>query len=193
MSEFTNYLLLGYEHIMNLEALDHLLFLIALVAIYQIRYWLRIVIAVTFFTVGHSITLALGAFEVVEFDKNWIEFLIPVTILATSLLNLSKGGQQPNARFRYWVALFFGLIHGLGFSNYYQILVMGDKNGWEALLPFNLGVELGLLAAAGILFILMFIYQIIMNKKVREWNIFFSGVAFGLSLIMCLETWPGWG
>ena len=140
MHPFTNYLRLGYEHIISLAALDHILFLIALMAIYQTKNWLKVVIAVSFFTLGHSVTLSLGALDVVNIDQGFIEFLIPLTIVFTALLNLTKFGQNQKSNFKYWIALSFGLIHGLGFSNYYDMLVMGESNYWQALLPFNLGI-----------------------------------------------------
>ena len=155
MQTFSNYLRLGYEHIMSIEALDHILFVIVLMAVYQTRNWLRIVAAITFFTVGHSITLSLGAFNIVNIDKAVIEFLIPLTILLTALYNITKPGQNQNNRNKAWIAGIFGLIHGLGFSNYYDMLVMGETNYWQALLPFNLGIELAQLLLVIIMLILM--------------------------------------
>lgn len=190
MQTFSNYLRLGYEHIMSIEALDHILFVIVLMAVYQTRNWLRIVAAITFFTVGHSITLSLGAFNIVNIDKGIIEFLIPLTILLTALYNITKPGQNQNNRNKAWIAGIFGLIHGLGFSNYYDMLVMGETNYWQALLPFNLGIELAQLLLVAIMLILMGAYTFLLNRKIRDWNLFVSGAGFGLALIMCLETWP---
>ena len=190
MNGFSNYLRLGYEHIVSLEALDHIVFLVALMAVYSLKHWLRIVIAATFFTVGHSITLSLGALQIVKVDQSLIEFLIPLTILLTALFNLTKAGQNAKNRSKYWLAGLFGLIHGLGFSNYYGMLTIGDSNYWQALLPFNLGVELGQLAVIGAILLVLLVYEIFLNKKLRDWNFFLSGAAFGLSFIMCLETWP---
>ncbi len=190
MSPFTNYLTLGYEHIVSFSALDHILFLIALMATYQLKHWLKVIIAVSFFTIGHSVSLTLGALDIVTVESELIEFLIPVTIVFTALFNLSKAGQNQKSSSKNWLALLFGIIHGLGFSNYYDMLVMGTKNYWEALLPFNLGVELGQLAVVAALLIALVVYEFILNKKPREWNLFISGAAFALALIMCIETWP---
>jgi hypothetical protein len=190
MHPFTNYLRLGYEHIISLAALDHIIFLIALMAIYQTKNWLKIVIAVSFFTIGHSITLSLGALEMVKIDQGLIEFMIPLTIVITALLNLSKFGQNQNSNFKYWISLFFGLIHGLGFSNYYDMLVMGESNYWQALLPFNLGIEIAQLVVVAVMLFIMSVYSFILNKKIRDWNLFISGGAFGLAVIMCIENWP---
>lgn len=190
MSAFTNYLKLGYEHIVSYEALDHILFIVVLMAVFQLKYWVKIIYAVTWFTLGHSLTLTLSAFEFVEIDKGLIEFLIPATILLTALLNLTKAGQNQKGVGKYWLAGIFGLIHGLGFSSYYEMLVLGEGKYWQALLPFNLGIELGQLLVVLVMLVLMVIYQYILNKKHREWNLFISGAGFGLSLLMCLENWP---
>ncbi len=190
MSAFSNYLRLGYEHILSLDALDHILFIVALMAVYQTKHWLKVVIAVSCFTLGHSLTLSLGALDLVKIDKALVEFLIPLTIVLTALFNLTKAGQNSTSKSKYWIAGVFGLIHGLGFSNYYGMLVMGDGNYFEALLPFNLGVELAQLLVVLIVLIFMGIYSLIFNRKIRDWNYFVSGAAFGLALIMCLETWP---
>jgi hypothetical protein len=190
MDAFTNYFYLGFEHIISLSALDHILFLVALMATYQLKNWLKVIIAVTFFTVGHSLSLTLGALNILQVESGLIEFLIPVTIVVTALFNLTRAGQNQNNRSKYWLALIFGVIHGLGFSNYYDMLVMGTQNYWEALLPFNLGVEAGQLAVVLVLLLILVVYEFILNKRLREWNLFISGAAFGLALIMCIETWP---
>jgi len=190
MSAFSNYLTLGYEHIASLDATDHIVFLVALIATYQLKSWLKIIIAVTFFTVGHSISLSLGALDIVKVESELIEFLIPSTIVFTALFNLSKAGQNQNGKSKNWLALVFGIIHGLGFSNYYSVLVVGNASYWEALLPFNLGVELGQLAVVAVMLLILVIYEFILNKKARDWNLFISGAAFGLALLMCIETWP---
>lgn len=190
MQTFSTYLRLGYEHIMSLQALDHILFVVVLMAVYQTRSWLRIITAITFFTIGHSITLSLGAFNIVNINKGLIEFLIPLTILLTALYNLTKPGQNQKSSTKAWIAGVFGLIHGLGFSNYYDMLVMGDQNYWEALLPFNLGIELAQLLLVAITLVLMGIYNFMLNRKIRDWNLFVSGAGFGLSLWLCLQAWP---
>ncbi|MCR9154473.1 MAG: HupE/UreJ family protein [Bacteroidetes bacterium] len=190
MQTFSNYLRLGYEHIISFEALDHILFVVVLMAVYEVRNWLKVVTAVTFFTIGHSITLSLGALNAISVDKAFIEFLIPLTILLTAMFNITKRGQNQKNKSKAWIAGVFGLIHGLGFSNYYDMLVMGDTNYWQALLPFNLGIELAQLLLVLILLALMGVYNFLLNRKIRDWNFFISGAGFGLAFIMCLENWP---
>lgn len=190
MTSFNNYLRLGYEHIVTLGALDHILFIIVLMAVYQPKNWLKIILAVTFFTLGHSLTLTLSALELIKFDHKLVEFLIPVTILLTALFNLTKAGQDQNSKAKYWIAGAFGLIHGLGFASYYGMLTLGENNYWAALLPFNLGIELGQILIVLVFLILMLIFQRIFNVKSQSWNLFFSGAGFGLSLLMILKNWP---
>ncbi len=189
MDHFSNYIRLGYEHIVNPGALDHILFVLVLIAVYQPRYWLKMILAVSFFTIGHSLTLTLAAFDVIRVDKDLIEFLIPLTILITALFNLTRAGQDQKSTSKYWIAGLFGLIHGFGFSSAYEMLVLGDNNYWSALLPFNLGVELGQLAVLAVALVVMFVFQQILNTKHRDWNLFVSGAGFGLALFMCMENW----
>jgi hypothetical protein len=190
MGSFNNYLRLGYEHIVDLNGLDHIVFILALMAAFQPKHWLKIIIAVSLFTLGHSLTLSLAAFDLVEVDKKLIEFAIPVTIIFTALFNLTSAGQRDRPRAKYWIAGIFGMIHGLGFANYYNMLTLGETTYWSALLPFNLGVELGQLLVVAIFLLAMVIFQLIFNVRHQSWNLFFSGGAFTLATIMCLESWP---
>ncbi|MGB0176040.1 MAG: HupE/UreJ family protein [Owenweeksia sp.] len=190
MNSFSTYLRLGYEHILSLSALDHILFVVVIMAAYQTKHWLRIVIAVSLFTVGHSLSLILSAYDAVDIDKKFVEFLIPLTIVFTAVYNLTKTGQNSQGRFKYFLALVFGIIHGFGFSSYLGMLMLGDGDMWSALLPFNLGIELGQLVIVLVTFILMLMVLVIMRTKARDWNLFVSGIAFGLSFVMCIENWP---
>ncbi|MGE4514480.1 MAG: HupE/UreJ family protein, partial [Chryseobacterium sp.] len=88
MQDFLFYLKLGWEHIISLDALDHQLFVLALIAVYSFNDLKKILILVTAFTIGHSITLALSTFDIVRVNSAWVEFLIPLTIVMTSLDNI---------------------------------------------------------------------------------------------------------
>lgn len=144
MSDLVAFGTLGFHHIVDLNAADHLLFLLALGAIYRPRDWRAALLVVSAFTVGHSITLAAAALGWVTPPTRWIEFLIPVTIVATGVENLLRrehavAGRA--ARLRPVLALVFGLVHGAGFATYLRSLL-----GNAAVLPllgFNLGVEVG--------------------------------------------------
>lgn len=140
------YLQLGFEHILDPQGYDHILFVVALCANYRLRQWRRVLLLVTAFTVGHSLTLALAVLEVLRLDPWWIELLIPITILLTALNNLIRGEQEVSLRairLNYWLALGFGFIHGMGFSNYLRALLGQEGCVSGPLLMFNLGIELG--------------------------------------------------
>ena len=139
------YLELGFRHISDLAGYDHILFLIVLCAIYQLHQWKTLLVLVTAFTVGHSITLALTSFSVISIKSEVIEFLIPVTIIATATHNLFiRSTFEISGHTRaYWMALFFGFIHGMGFANYFRALLIDETSIFIPLLGFNLGIELG--------------------------------------------------
>lgn len=197
-SMFRTYLEMGFDHISDINAYDHILFLVALCAIYRLSEWKKILILVTAFTIGHSLTLALAAFEVITFPAKYIEFLIPVTILITSLYNvLSQPATNPIATNRsinrnYIFALFFGLIHGMGFSNFLRSLLMPgqEEDLVPQLLAFNIGVELGQLLIVACILGVSFLVLSIFNAKQREWTLFVSGAAAGIALLLMKDTWP---
>lgn len=189
---FTSFLQLGFEHIADLNGYDHILFIVALCAIYQLVEWRKILILVTAFTVGHSITLALAALKIVNVSSEVIEFLIPLTILMTAIYNVVKR-RETNRKSTaslttyYAVALVFGLIHGLGFSNYFRSLLGRESDITMPLFAFNIGLELGqLIIVATILIVNHFVVNKLKVKQ-REWNLFISGAAAGIAFIMMLE------
>ena len=137
MNPFRFYLKLGFEHISNLNGYDHILFLIVLCAVYRIQQWKKILILVTAFTIGHSITLALVSFDLFNISSGIIKFLIPTTIFITALNNVMDSnlkGEYSNMSKNYFMALFFGLIHGMDFSNYFKALIL-DKSSITFLVP----------------------------------------------------------
>jgi HupE/UreJ protein len=147
MSELLTFMHLGFRHITDLAALDHILFLLALAAIYRGRDWRDVLWVVSAFTLGHSITLALAVTGALRLPTALIEFLIPVTILATGIENIAARRR----RYRPVFAGVFGLVHGAGFANYLRSLFVGSIA--VPLFGFNVGIELGqlvVLALAGI-------------------------------------------
>jgi hypothetical protein len=193
MSAFRLYLSLGIDHISDLAGYDHILFLAALCAVYTFREWTRILILVTAFTIGHTLTLALATLDIIRISSGFIEFLIPVTIFITGLSNvLQKSDHVGSAshRFKYIAALFFGLIHGLGFSNYLRALLGEERELLVPLFSFNLGLELGQILIVGVVLLISFLLVHIAGIKRRDWNLLLSGAAIGVSLILCIERWP---
>lgn len=198
MSVFSTYLQLGFHHIFNLRALDHLVFLLALCAPYVLQDWRRVVALVTSFTLGHSITLGLATLQVVPYSPQLVEVLIPVTIVLTCVLNLSRAGSAggrstdhptpqplvlalPNL-----LALVFGLIHGLGFSSYLRELLGQQSRPVVELLSFNLGVELGQLLIVLLILLLGFVLLRGLRVHRRDWLLVTSGAALGSALVLLL-------
>ncbi len=188
MGDFGFYFRLGWEHIISADALDHQLFIAAIAAIYLLKDWKQVLILVTAFTIGHSLTLALSVLDVIRFPTNWVEFLIPVTIIITAFSNLFQKKFTPKSiRINYFLALFFGLIHGMGFANSLRYMLAKDQNLGLSLFGFNVGLEAGQIV---VVLILLFTAHLIVNlfKVVRrDWVIFLSAVVFGLSFKIALE------
>ena len=161
MHPFEFYLKLGFEHIANLNGYDHILFLVVLCAVYQISQWRNILILVTAFTIGHSITLFIVSLDFFSIPSRIIKLLIPITILITSLQNVINIKQIENSSRtgkNYFMALFFGLIHGMDFSNYFKALIMSPDEIVIPLLGFNIGIELGQLLIVLFIVLISFIF-----------------------------------
>lgn len=191
MQDLGFYFRLGWGHIMNWEALDHLLFIAALAAIYLLRDWKQVLVLVTAFTIGHSLTLALSVFDVIRFNSKWVEFLIPCTIVITAISNLFQ--QQFTAktiRINYLLALGFGLIHGMGFANSIRFIMADDQNlGWS-LLGFNVGLEAGQIVVVSGILLASHVLVTVLKINRREWVIFLSAAVFSLALKMSIERLP---
>lgn len=148
-SVFSAYLQLGFHHIFSWLAYDHLAFLVALAAPYIWRNWRQLVLLATAFTIGHSVTLTLAVLQVIPVNESLIEILIPVTILITSLANFRKPEPENPGVKTVWfsgknlVAAGFGLIHGMGFSNYLRAILGTESKPVLELFSFNLGIEIG--------------------------------------------------
>ena len=191
MSDFSFYFGLGWEHIISADALDHQLFILALAAIYLMKDWKQVLILVTAFTIGHSITLALSVFDIIRFPSKWVEFLIPCTIVITSISNFFQKGFNPKSvRINYYLALFFGLIHGMGFANSIRFMLASDQTiGW-GLFGFNVGLEAGQIVVVLAFILLSTILISLFKVNRREWVIFASAGVFALSIKMALERIP---
>jgi hypothetical protein len=191
MSDFAFYFKMGWEHIISKDALDHQLFILALACVYTIWDIKRVLIMVTAFTIGHSLTLALSVYDVIRFSSKWVEFLIPCTIFITALNNIfqidSKG---KSARINYYLALCFGLIHGMGFANAIRIMLAQDQTiGW-GLFGFNVGLEAGQIFCVAIILIIGILFLNGFKVKRRDWIFFLSSGVFALSIKMALERMP---
>jgi len=199
LSEFLVFLRLGFEHIADVRGYDHILFIIALCAGYEPRHWKKLLILVTAFTIGHSITLALATLRIIAINDPLVEFLIPLTIFLTAVLNIlvsspGAGGpvEEKGARVaRYFLALGFGLIHGMGFSNFLRSLLGAQEGIALPLFAFNVGLELGQILIVLAIMILTFFMIRLARMRRHDWVLVLSGAAAGVALTLMLERLPG--
>ncbi|GJM28425.1 MAG: hypothetical protein DHS20C17_10600 [Cyclobacteriaceae bacterium] len=191
MNEFYMYLKLGLEHILDINGYDHILFVLALCAIYVTTDWKKILVLVTAFTVGHSVTLVLATFQLIRVNTDLIELLIPVTILVTALSNILRVKSTRPANYlnnNYILALLFGLIHGMGFSNYLRALLGRDSSILKQLFAFNIGLEVGQIIIVGIFMLVSFILITVLGVRHRDWNLVISSAIAGVSLMLISQA-----
>lgn len=187
MSQFELYFKIGKEHILDYkDGYDHILFIVALCAVYLMRDWRKILILVTAFTIGHSITLALATLEIISVNQKLIEFLIPVTIFITATSNIFRSTELSDRTtyVNYGYALFFGLIHGLGFSNNLKAILSERSNIAKPLFAFNVGLELGQIIIVSIFLIISFILVDLFTVNRRDWKMVLSAVIAGMALLL---------
>ncbi len=190
MSEFQAYLSLGFDHITDPNGYDHILFVIALCAVYAFRDWKKVLILVTAFTLGHSVTLALATLKLITYSSDLIELLIPITIFITAVSNFSENslGEPKSPKLRYILAASFGLIHGMGFSNYLRSLLGEQESIVMPLFSFNVGLELGQLVIVAIALAIASFFIEILKIKRLTWNHLISGIVAGMALSLILNN-----
>ena len=191
MQDFLFYLQLGWEHIISKDALDHQLFILALIAIFSFRDWKKVLILVTAFTIGHSLTLVLSALDVFRFPSDWVEFLIPCTIVFTALDNIifSKN-EKKLIQLNYYLALLFGLIHGMGFANSVRMMLASEQDITLPLFGFNVGLELGQIIVVAIALFIHYIFSEVLKLSNKIWIYIISVPIFIFTLKMALERIP---
>lgn len=188
---FNAYFQLGFNHIADVNGYDHILYIVAMAAIYKYTEWRKVLILVTAFTIGHSVTLALAALSIVRVNEGLIEFLIPLTIFITAIFNLiRKEKTSQKIEWNYLIALGFGLIHGLGFSNYFRSLIGENADITFPLFSFNVGLEVGQLIIISLFLFLNFIGGSISKNIQKYWNWGVSGIIAGFAFLMMIERFP---
>lgn len=192
MSEFWIYFEKGLRHVLNPFAYDHILFLIALTVPYAFKDWKRLLLLVTIFTVGHTLALLLSVFGVIIIKGNLVEFLIPITILIVAFFNLftaGKSSKNESISVVVFITLFFGIIHGLGFANYFKTILVGSPQ--SKLLPlaeFALGIEASQIIVVFVVLILSYIVQTFFRFSKRDWTLVMSSFIIGVVLPMIIES-----
>ena len=180
----------GWEHIVDINAYDHLLFVMTLCAAFQLTQWRQILVIITAFTIGHSCTLVLSSLDIVPSNTALIETLIPITIMITAIsniINYKKENTRSDVLIKYVIALAFGLIHGLAFASNFKFMLLSD----DIVMPlfvFNLGIEVGQLFIVLLLMIALWIYSYVLKKRHFDWNLFFSGAGFGIATTLFINV-----
>jgi len=189
MEDLILYFKMGFTHVLDLAAYDHILFLIVLAVVFSMKEWTKVLWLVTLFTLGHSITLALAAYKVLEFPIYIIEFLIPLTIFITGFVNVitTKKTSTKSNRLNLFFAFFFGFIHGLGFSNYFKMMIGQEQNKFLPLLEFALGIEGAQIIIVLSILIIGFIFQNFLKTSKRDWVLVTSSIVIGFAIQMMLE------
>ncbi|MFC5681803.1 HupE/UreJ family protein [Flavobacterium sp. MAHUQ-51] len=195
MSQFLIYFQLGLKHILNIYSYDHILFLIALSIPLAFKDWKRILALVTSFTVGHTVALLLTLYGIITVKVAVIELLIPITILIVALFHLftaGKSGKKESVNLVFIVTLFFGIIHGLGFTNHFRnIHKEASISKFSAILETSLGIEVAQLVVILVVLILAYIVQTVFRFSKRDWTLVMSAFIIGvvLPIILGNEIW----
>ena len=191
MSLFNLYFQLGINHILDFESYDHILFITTLIAVYYLKQWRQILVLVTAFTIGHATTLVLSTLNIINVNPAIVEFLIPVTIIVTAISNIvTKTSSVINKKLyytKYAISVIFGLIHGLGFSSYLKSMLSASDDMIMPLFAFNLGIETGQFIVVGIILTISLLFLNKLKVSQREWNLFISGIGFGVAFILAIE------
>ncbi len=191
MDSFLFFVKQGFFHVFDWKAYDHILFLIVLTVIYTFNDWKKALWIITLFTIGHTTSLILSTYNVVHANARIVEFLIPITILITALVNIfiaGKGNKKSNSNINLIMALFFGMIHGLGFSSYFKMLVAKADSKFVGLLEFALGIEMAQLLIVFVILICAFIFQTIFRFSKKEWILIASSIVIGALIPFLIAT-----
>jgi hypothetical protein len=192
MSEFWVYFQIGLHHVLDIQAYDHVLFLMALVIPFTFKDWKKIILSVTLFTLGHTTALVFSVYKILVVKASFIEFLIPITILLTAIYNLAsigKSNKKGSINWVFLITLFFGIIHGFGFSNYFNTLLGGSSNSkLVPLLEFALGIEAAQLTVVLAVLVLAYIVQTVFKYSRRDSILVGSAFIVGVVLPMIIES-----
>ena len=191
METFWFYFKLGFDHVLDPTGLDHFYFLIALTLPFMFREWQKLLIWVSIFTLGHTLSLFASNFKWILVDGKWVEFLIPITIGITCLSVLFK--QRNTVSKASWInsiTLFFGIIHGLGFGRYFKMISIDDDNALISLLEFALGVELAQVIIVLSMLVINFLVIKVLGFKNQKWELIIATLILSQAISMTVENWP---
>jgi len=191
MSDFQLYFTLGFKHVLSLDGYDHILFLAMLALPYSFKEWRQVLLLATLFTIGHTMSLVLGVYGLITVNSGPVEFLISLTIFVTALFNIfkPKTGTSGSINAIALLTLFFGILHGLGFSHGFTMLVAGNReNTFLSLMEFTLGIETAqLIAVLGVVLLSLIATQVFKVHR-RDWLLVISAFVAGISLPLIIEN-----
>ena len=194
MSNFITHVELGFKHVLDFNGYDHILFLIVLAVIFSFSQWKKVLLMITFFTVGHTFTLGLATYQIVTIKETVIEFLIPITILITAVVNILKFSINSPKREKtnLFFALFFGLIHGLGFSNFLRVTLGRSEDKLIPMLEFALGIELAQIVIVLSVLILGTVLIHFFRVLKRDWVVITSAIVIGITIPIIRDSYVAW-
>lgn len=188
--ENTNYIHQGFIHVLSINALDHVLFFIALTVIFTFKNWRKSLFLITFFTLGHTLTFGLSVFDVIFIKTKIVEFLIPITIIIPLLVNIFNSVKKKvHNNTNIYFAFFFGLIHGLGFSSFFLMRIDDNEQKLFPLLKFALGIEFAQVIVVFIILLMAYIFQDIFKIKKRNWVLIISIITFIFIIPIVIKRW----
>ena len=190
MDNLSTFFINGWEHIVDIKAYDHLLFVMTLCAAFKLSQWRQVLIIITAFTIGHSGTLILSSLDIIPTNPKLIDLLIPFTIMITAvanIINYGKKGKLSDTKIKYIIALVFGLIHGLAFASNFKFMLFSD-NIIMPLFLFNLGIEVGQLFIVLLFMAALWLYTKVIHGEHLKWNLFVSGAGFGIAATIFLNA-----
>jgi len=193
MQDFWFYIKLGLDHVLDFSAYDHILFLSALAIPFTFRHWKKVLLLATVFTIAHCFSLMLSVYELVVMDVSLIEFLIPVTILLTAVFNiiyLKTLQSHRSIALHILATMFFGLIHGFGFSNYFKMLMSGEQEKFTPLLGFATGIELSQVTIVLLMLVLAYVVQVILKLKYSLFVWCTSSIVLLITIPLLYQTFP---
>ena len=189
MDNFILYLKMGFNHVLDFSAYDHILFLIVLAVVFGFHQWKKVLWLVTLFTIGHSVSLALSAYGILNIKTDLIEFLIPLTIFITGFVNVftAKNTASKKENINLIFAIVFGFIHGLGFSNYFKMMVGKEENKLFPLLEFALGIEVAQVIIVLAILLIATVFQYFLRVRKRDWVLVCSSIVIGFAIQMMID------
>lgn len=188
MSDFALWFTTGIEHILDLQGYDHICYVAVLCILFPLQEWRKLLVLITAFTIGHSLTLALSTVNIIHPPQKIIEILIPITILSTCVVTIIKRNKPlKNISVNYFLALFFGLIHGMGFSYLLKSMLGREESVVGPLLAFNLGLEAGQLVIVVFVLLISVILERLFRVQKKDYVFFVSSAVFGIASVLLME------